>query len=215
MSMRACHHDSLVLDLGKFLWQASSLAARPSFFWTLSVGTVGGYASGACSSKLPLPQCLSSRPQHSASMLCLTTASSGHQLGPLSVPRACACLQVVGAPLAAALLSLDGCLGLAGWQWLFVVEGLPTIALGLWMRTSLCESPAKAHFLSPEEREWVQQRVSRGWVGGVSTALPSTAHVMDDRGDSVVGVAVHPWLACCVAFSDMRAAYAELLFQVP
>ena len=72
--------------------------------------------------------------------------------------------QVVGAPLAAALLALDGWGGLAGWQWLFVAEGLPTIALGLWMRTSLVESPAKAKFLAPDEREWVQQRVARAWV---------------------------------------------------
>ena len=38
--------------------------------------------------------------------------------------------QVAGAPIAAMLLSLNGVLGLRGWQWLFLLEGLPTIAFG-------------------------------------------------------------------------------------
>ena len=38
---------------------------------------------------------------------------------------------VVGAPLAAGLLALDGLFGLDGWQWLFLAEGLPTLAFGV------------------------------------------------------------------------------------
>ena len=38
---------------------------------------------------------------------------------------------VVGAPLAAGLLALDGLFGLNGWQWLFLAEGLPTVAFGV------------------------------------------------------------------------------------
>lgn len=83
----------------------------------------------------------------------------------------CVLTQVIGAPLAAALLSLDGVAGLAGWQWLFIMEGIPTVALGLWMRSALVESPAKAHFLSLEEREWVQQRVAKSWVSSRSGPL--------------------------------------------
>lgn len=75
------------------------------------------------------------------------------------------CRQIIGGPLASALLSLDGCLGLAGWQWLFIMEGIPTVLLGIWMRSALVESPAKARFLQPQEREWVQQRVAKAWVG--------------------------------------------------
>eukprot|EP00884_Botryococcus_braunii_P019552 jgi/Botrbrau1/6280/Bobra.0129s0025.1 len=66
--------------------------------------------------------------------------------------------QVVASPLAAGLLALDGFLGLAGWQWLFVVEGLPTIVLGLYINVMLAETPQKAYFLSPDEREWLHQR---------------------------------------------------------
>ena len=69
--------------------------------------------------------------------------------------------QVFGAPIAASLLALDGLCGLAGWQWLFVVEGLPTIALGLYIARTLAPSPAQAAFLTPEEREWLCARNAR------------------------------------------------------
>ena len=67
-------------------------------------------------------------------------------------------LQVIGAPLAAGLLALDGYLGLAGWQWLFIVEGIPTVLMGVYTKLNLAESPAKASFLTPAEKAWLQQR---------------------------------------------------------
>lgn len=74
-----------------------------------------------------------------------------------------------GAPIAASLLALDGLFGLAGWQWLFVVEGLPTIALGLYIARTLAPSPAQAAFLTPEEREWLCARNAR--IKACSTLL--------------------------------------------
>ena len=68
------------------------------------------------------------------------------------------CMQVIGSPLAAGLLSLDGIWGLKGWQWLFVVEGLPTVVLGMYIHNILVDGPAKAAFLTAEERETVINR---------------------------------------------------------
>ena len=60
---------------------------------------------------------------------------------------------VIGGPLSGATLELDGVLGLEGWQWLFIVQGLPAIAVGFWVLRALPSSPAEARWLAPEERE--------------------------------------------------------------
>jgi MFS transporter, ACS family, tartrate transporter len=59
---------------------------------------------------------------------------------------------IVGGPISGALLSLDGVGGLAGWQWLFVVEGLPAIALGFVVLWVLPEVPSEARWLTPAEQ---------------------------------------------------------------
>jgi ACS family tartrate transporter-like MFS transporter len=59
---------------------------------------------------------------------------------------------VVGGPISGALLSLHGAGGLAGWQWLFVLEGLPSVVLGLVVLRFLTERPEDATWLSEGER---------------------------------------------------------------
>lgn len=54
------------------------------------------------------------------------------------ITTATALSQVLGGPLAAALLLLDGTWGLHGWQWLFLCEGLPTIAFGVVLKVRCC-----------------------------------------------------------------------------
>lgn len=49
-------------------------------------------------------------------------------------------------------------------QWLFVVEGLPTIVLGIWINRSLAASPLQATFLKQEEAEWLHSRQQRAKV---------------------------------------------------
>src|SRR5205814_7782608 len=51
---------------------------------------------------------------------------------------------IVGGPISGALLSLDGVGGLAGWQWLFVVEGLPAVVLGILVLRLLPDPPSDA-----------------------------------------------------------------------
>jgi MFS transporter, ACS family, tartrate transporter len=62
---------------------------------------------------------------------------------------------VVMGALAGALLSLQGTLGLAGWQWLFLVEGLLPVILSLVFVIYLPDTPAEARWLSAEERAWL------------------------------------------------------------
>ena len=64
---------------------------------------------------------------------------------------------VVGGPLSGALLSLHHKAGLAGWQWMFLLEGIPAIVLGAIVWAYLVDRPALAHWLSEQQREWLQQ----------------------------------------------------------
>ena len=60
---------------------------------------------------------------------------------------------VIGAPLSGALLGLDGLGGLKGWQWMFILEGLPAVVLGLVTLAFLDDRPAEAKWLSSDERQ--------------------------------------------------------------
>ena len=64
---------------------------------------------------------------------------------------------VVGGPLSGALLGLHHKAGLAGWQWMFLLEGIPAIVLGAVVWAYLVDRPALAHWLTEEQREWLQQ----------------------------------------------------------
>jgi ACS family tartrate transporter-like MFS transporter len=68
---------------------------------------------------------------------------------------------VIGAPLSANLLRLDGWLGAAGWQWIFLAEGLPAVLLALFGYSVLRNRPAEAPWLSPDERVWLQAELDR------------------------------------------------------
>jgi predicted MFS family arabinose efflux permease len=68
---------------------------------------------------------------------------------------------VAGGPLSGGLLELDGLAGLDGWQWLFLAEGIPAIALGFVTLRYLDERPADADWLEPEEREFLTTEVER------------------------------------------------------
>jgi ACS family tartrate transporter-like MFS transporter len=60
---------------------------------------------------------------------------------------------VVGGPVSGALLELHGLWGLAGWQWLFIIEGLPAVLLGVVVLFFLDDRPEGARWLSQEERQ--------------------------------------------------------------
>jgi MFS transporter, ACS family, tartrate transporter len=68
---------------------------------------------------------------------------------------------VIGGPLSGALLGLHQKVGLAGWQWMFLLEGIPAIVLGGLVWAYLTDRPALARWLSDEQREWLQQTLHR------------------------------------------------------
>lgn len=59
------------------------------------------------------------------------------------------------------LLGLDGNAGLHGWQWLFLVQGLPTVLFGLVVLRFLPEAPEKVAWLTQSEKDWIQAELAR------------------------------------------------------
>ena len=60
---------------------------------------------------------------------------------------------VIGGPFSVLLLQMDGLLGLKGWQWMFLVQGLPACIIGVLALVMLRDHPRDAHWLSPAERD--------------------------------------------------------------
>ena len=66
----------------------------------------------------------------------------------------------VSGPLSSRILSLDGTLGVAGWQWLFLTETVPSLLLGIITLRCLPDGPAQASWLTPAERTWLTGRLA-------------------------------------------------------
>lgn len=58
--------------------------------------------------------------------------------------------------ISGAILELDGWLGFKGWQWIFILESLPAIGLGVLVYRALIDHPREATWLSPEEKTWLE-----------------------------------------------------------
>jgi D-galactonate transporter len=66
---------------------------------------------------------------------------------------------VLGAPISGLVLNLAGVAGLHGWQWLFLLEGVPSLAMAVAVWFYLTDRPAEARWLDPEERQWLTARL--------------------------------------------------------
>jgi ACS family tartrate transporter-like MFS transporter len=76
-------------------------------------------------------------------------------------------------PLSSAILRLDGAYGFSGWQWLFAIETIPSLVLGLVTWVYLPDTPADAKWLTPDEQHWLertlrQERLDAGGAPGVT-----------------------------------------------
>lgn len=62
---------------------------------------------------------------------------------------------IVSGPVSGFLLTMHGLWGLTGWQWLFLLEGLPAVALGFVVLFHLTDAPNQADWLTADEKEWL------------------------------------------------------------
>ena len=113
---------------------------------------------------------------------------------------------VIGAPLSGVILELDGLHGLEGWQWLFLLEGVPAVVLGFVVLAFLTDSPDKAEWLAPAERAWLIERI-RG----------EQRSVEERHGASAWWAPIaHPtvWLLALILFACQTGSYG-LTFWIP
>lgn len=79
-----------------------------------------------------------------------------YRAGVVSVFMAAAPISVViGSPLSSALLAMEGIWGLHGWQWMFIIEAIPAVLLGVMVLFYMTDRPEKATWLSDDQRAWL------------------------------------------------------------
>jgi D-galactonate transporter len=113
---------------------------------------------------------------------------------------------VFGGPLSGWIMQhLDEYLGLHGWQWMFLIEGIPAVLLGFVVLRFLTEKPAEARWLAPEQRAWLTDR-----IGSEHRAAHSR------HGFGLRAALTHPtvWLLAVVMFCCQTGSYG-LSFWVP
>jgi MFS transporter, ACS family, tartrate transporter len=66
---------------------------------------------------------------------------------------------VIGAPISGLVLNLEGVAGLHGWQWMFIIEAVPALAMTFIVWFYLTDRPLEAHWLHQEESAWLQDRL--------------------------------------------------------
>lgn len=106
----------------------------------------------------------------------------------------------LGAPIATSLLELNGAFGLAGWKWMFLLEGIPTILLGFVVLRLLTDRPANASWLPEEGRTWLESTLQRerASVEAVHSRLSVLRGLTDPR----------VLLLCCAYFAFGTISYS-------
>jgi ACS family tartrate transporter-like MFS transporter len=110
---------------------------------------------------------------------------------------------VIGGPLAGYLLDMNGIGGLRGWQWLFLIEGLPAVILGVVVFFYLTDRPEEAHWLTPEERTW---------LSGTIASEQARAH--ERHGVGLGRALLHPivWILGFINFAFQSGSYGLTLW---
>lgn len=112
---------------------------------------------------------------------------------------------VVGSPISGLLLQMHGFMGLVGWQWLFLIEAIPAVLLGLLVLRILPDGPKDATFLEPAEREWLERE------------LESERHqVRSSHGKLGIGKVMvdwRVWVLIAIYFGQNIASYGLSFFM--
>lgn len=112
---------------------------------------------------------------------------------------------VLGGPLSGWLMSVDNPIGLAGWRWMFMAEGLMTLAFGVFAWRVFVDSPDQARWLDDADRTWLRQQIARDDAETAAASIGSGAGILRST---------RLWAAAGVWFSLIAGAYA-ILYWLP
>ena len=132
---------------------------------------------------------------------------------------------IIGAPLSGLLLEVNW-LGLAGWRWLFILEGLPAILFGLITLVYLTDKPEQAKWLPDDEREWIVSELARERAAKLSEGAITLWQALGQRDVWLLALAYFGmvsglygfnfWLPTIVKqLSGLSNLFAVLLTAVP
>jgi MFS transporter, ACS family, tartrate transporter len=110
---------------------------------------------------------------------------------------------IVGGPASEALLKLDGALGLAGWQWMFLVEGAPAVVLGVLALGVLTDRPDTAAWLPADDRRWLAETMAAERARRQAVGLTTIGRSF--RSGRV-------WLLCGILFMHTLVNYGIFLW---
>ena len=79
----------------------------------------------------------------------------------------------LGSPVSASLLQMHGIWGFAGWQWLFIIEAIPALLLGIVVLLYMTDRPEKAKWLADDERSWLVDEMNAERAGKAAHASHS------------------------------------------
>jgi MFS transporter, ACS family, tartrate transporter len=114
---------------------------------------------------------------------------------------------LVGNPLGGWIMKMEGIAGLHGWQWLFLLEGILPMLLGIGILIFplLPDKPADATWLTPAQRRWIEERLAR------DDAHPHVNHVADLKAAVTDG---RLWLLSATNFMLIMGLYG-FIYWVP
>ncbi|WP_243366263.1 MFS transporter [Fundidesulfovibrio soli] len=110
---------------------------------------------------------------------------------------------LIGSPVSGWIMQMHGMMGLAGWRWLFILEGLPAVVLGVLVWLLLPDSPAQAAWLEPDERDALEAQLN------AERAAVAASHLSGLRQGLT---SPRVWLLGFVYFCSVLAMYALVMW---
>ena len=117
---------------------------------------------------------------------------------------------VIGAPISSALLGMHGAVGLKGWQWLFLIEGLPAILLAPVVLMYMTEKPGDAKWLTAPEREWL----AREMVAEHAESSQAIVTLRAALGSAKLWIVSLPYFCIVIAFYGISFFLPQILQTV-